>query len=152
MLALSPRRDQNKARGFEPGPAHDSIGHAAEGVAACEGRTGACGNGNGSTAVAILVHGAGEPVRRAQVGGALPVDDHRALGRRDDLSRSRGSLGGEDLRSIPVAAKAGGRRLLLRPRVAGRDVPESPARRLHGMEEGPEQAGIERQLSLRKHR
>ena len=67
-----------------------------------------------SLGITVVLHGACEPVRRAQVGGALPVGDHRALGRRDDLSRSRGSLGGEDLRSIPVAAKAGGRRLLLR--------------------------------------
>ena len=115
----------------------------AEGVAAREGGACARGDGSGARGVAVLVHRAREAVGSAEVGGALPVGDHWALGRRDDLSRSQGSRGGEDLGSIPVATVAGRRRLLrpgLRPRVARRDVLESPARRLHRREKIPEEA------------
>ena len=35
----------------------------------------------------------------------VPVGDHWALGCQDDHGRGRGSVGGEDLGSIPMAAK-----------------------------------------------
>ena len=98
--------------------AHDADGCVAEGVVACEGSVGAGGDGSSAGCVAERVHGAGDAVRGAEVGGALPVSDHWALGRRDDQGRSRGSVGGEDRqrqlprpRSIPMAACAGRRRL-----------------------------------------
>ena len=85
--------------------------HVPKGVAAREGGARARSDGSGARGVAVYVHRACEAVGGAKIGGALPVGDHRALGRRDDLSRSRGSRGGEDLRSIPVA--------LWPPRTAG---------------------------------
>ena len=94
--------------------AYDAVGHVAEGIAAREGGACACCDGSGGGSVAVLVQRAGEAVRSAQVGGALPVGDHRALGRQDGPSRSRGSRGGEGLGPIPMVAQPGWRRLLWR--------------------------------------
>ena len=100
-------------------------------------------DGSRGGGVGVLVDRARQPVGSAQVGGALPVGDHWALGRQDCPV---GSRGGEDLRSIPVAALADWHRRLAR--VARGDVTEAPARGLHRLEEVPENA---RHEHLREH-
>lgn len=71
-------------------------------------RSRAGGDGSGTGRVAVMVHGAREAVRGAEIACALPVGDHWALSRQDDLSRSRGSRGGEDLGFIPVPPEPAG--------------------------------------------
>ena len=85
------------------------------------------------------MHGACQPVGRAQIGGALSIGDQRALGLQDGPGRCQGSRDGEGLGPIPMVSRLDMRRPILR--AACGDVDEVPACCLHALEEGPGDRG-----------
>ena len=129
VRASTVRADKLQVDGLRKDAVVDVVADIAERVTTCEGGVGAgCYAGSGES-VAILVHGAGKPVRCADIGGALPIGDLRALHRRDGPV---GSHGKEGLGPIPEVTCSGRRRFW--PCAARRDVNKAPARGLHRLE------------------